>query len=188
MYENIGKKIKGLAGFLAAAGIILSIIIGIVQIVTAVKLSKYSSYGISTVQTATVWSGILTIILGSVASVVSTYVLYGFGQLVESAQNIEREIVQRPIQKVLSEEKPGNPTNTAQSASEPEWSCPKCLCINPLSAAACRNCGTPQRMGTLLQPSRSAVTDSDKWKCPRCGCMNSNCASKCDCGEIKPVE
>ena len=145
------------------SGISLSIIVGIVQIVTAIKLSKYSDYyGINTVQGATVWSGILTIILGSIISVVSTYVLYGFGQLVESAQNIEREIGQGSIYNVSSGVRPENTNNTTPSASDSEWSCPKCLRINPLSATTCSNCGTPQRRGTILQQNRNTATDSDK--------------------------
>ena len=67
MYDNIGEKIQKLAGVFCALGIIGSIVTGIVLIVQ-------HSVGL----------GILCMILGSLLSWVSTFVLYGFGHLIEN--------------------------------------------------------------------------------------------------------
>lgn len=80
MFNNIGRKIKGLATFLTIVGIVASFITGFVII------------GASKGQGPSVLIGLLVMALGSVLSWVSSFLLYGFGQLVESAQNIEREL------------------------------------------------------------------------------------------------
>ncbi len=219
MYENIGNKIKGLASFLAVAGIIASVILGIIDIVNAVKLGKYaSSYGnvIAGVQGVTVWGGILKIILGSIISVVSTYVLYGFGQLVDSAQNLERELVHQPTTK-LSHAKP------IENETAKGWKCPRCGRMNAMLMSKCEcgeskprdtksstrsaagpewqcpqclkinpsyvttcGCGTPKHMGTILQPNRNAAVGADEWQCPSCGKVNSVYVGTCGCGERRP--
>ena len=85
MFSNIGNKIKGLAITLTVLGIITSIIYGIIVASTASELSGFA-------KNAGVIGGLLIIVVGSVLSWIGSLVLYGFGQLVESAQNIEKKI------------------------------------------------------------------------------------------------
>ncbi|MBQ3416360.1 MAG: hypothetical protein IJH32_00785 [Ruminococcus sp.] len=87
MFRNIGQKIKGLAIFLTIIGIIASLVIGISTIVNAGKYAEYGNNGAPSIVI-----GILEIVAGSILSWLSSFVLYGFGQLVESAQNIERRL------------------------------------------------------------------------------------------------
>ena len=85
MFSNIGHKIKVLAKLITWVGIVASVISGIVMMSGA--RTSISMYGIQ-VQGGMAWGGILTIVLGSLASWASSFILYGFGDLVETAQKI----------------------------------------------------------------------------------------------------
>ena len=71
MFDNIGSKIKTLAKVVCWIGIIGSIIAGMAMIATM------GSVG--------VLSGLLTIVLGAMISWVGSFVLYGFGEMVENS-------------------------------------------------------------------------------------------------------
>ncbi len=71
MFDNIGKKIKGLAKAVTFIGILLSILLGMLYLVNS-----------------DVPSGILTIVLGCLGSWLGSLVLYGFGELVDCVQRI----------------------------------------------------------------------------------------------------
>ena len=83
MFDNISDKMKSAATALAILGIIGSIIVGIVMIAKA-EDSYYPEIGI--------WSGWLVIIVGSLSSWVSSFTLYGFGQLIENTDAICSEM------------------------------------------------------------------------------------------------
>lgn len=67
MFDNVGSKIKALASFFCWGGIIASVIGGIIVI---------------TLDEDLVWARLAVIIIGSLLSWVSSFVLYGFGELV----------------------------------------------------------------------------------------------------------
>lgn len=67
MFDNVGSKIKGLASFFCWGGIIASIIGGIILIGLDEDL---------------IFAGIAVIVIGSLLSWISSFVLYGFGELV----------------------------------------------------------------------------------------------------------
>ncbi|MBQ2914119.1 MAG: zinc-ribbon domain-containing protein [Clostridia bacterium] len=71
MFDNIGGKIKGFASFLTWVGIIVSVIVGIIYI-------SNDNVGI----------GILIIAIGSLSSWLSSWLLYGFGELIENSSII----------------------------------------------------------------------------------------------------
>ena len=71
MFDNIGSKIKTLAKVVCWIGIIGSIIAGIAMIATLGEVG--------------VLSGPLTIVLGALLSQVGSFVLYGFGEMVENS-------------------------------------------------------------------------------------------------------
>lgn len=75
MYRNIGKKIKEVAKLQALVGILASIMIGILYAITSILIS-----------------GILIIVIGSILSWVSSFVLYGFGELVDNSQKIAEKL------------------------------------------------------------------------------------------------
>jgi hypothetical protein len=72
MFDNIGKKIKGLAKVICFLGIILAICIGVYEI-------GNGNNG---------FSGLIIIIGGALISWVSCFVLYGFGELVDKVCDI----------------------------------------------------------------------------------------------------
>ena len=74
MYDNIGKKIKLLARIITIIAVIASIIAGIILM----ALEQY-------------W-GIIFIILFPFVLWVSSFILYGFGELIDNTCDIERNI------------------------------------------------------------------------------------------------
>ena len=95
MFKNIGDKIKSLAEVICILGIISSFVIGC--ILMAIDLDFFLK-------------GILTIVLGSLASWIGSFVLYGFGQLVDdvnflrfNAENKAIEEFERYIRKEQQE-------------------------------------------------------------------------------------
>ncbi len=85
MYSNIGKKIQRLAIACAIIGMIASISIG----ASLIKMSD-GGYYFGTNETLLL-IGIVVIILGSILSWVLSFVLYGFGRLVENSDIIARQ-------------------------------------------------------------------------------------------------
>ena len=75
MYDNIGRKIKGLA---RATFIILTIAAVIVAIALIAEVEP--------------WIGVLVLLLGPVIAWLSSWVLYGFGELVEKSCEIAQNV------------------------------------------------------------------------------------------------
>ena len=75
MYDNIGGKIKGLAkaSFIVAA--IAEVLTGIVLMATDEDMILY---------------GLLVMVVGPIIAWVSSWFLYGFGELIDKACDIER--------------------------------------------------------------------------------------------------
>ncbi len=71
--DSIGSKIKALAQVLTWVGILCSVILGIILMATDESL---------------IFSGLIIAILGSLSSWVSSFVLYGFGQLIENTDKL----------------------------------------------------------------------------------------------------
>lgn len=135
MFENIGGKIKGLAKVTCWIGIVASVILGIILIAADEDL---------------VLTGIITAAIGAVASWVSSFVLYGFGQLVENSDRV-----------VYYAHKSVHPSHTGQSTqttgyslsemaknreqgttkSTGGWYCQACGTKNDTHALLCKDCG-----------------------------------------------
>lgn len=73
MFDNIGGKIKALAQVVCWIGIVCSVIYGIVLMTTDEDL---------------VMAGFIVLVMGSVLAWVSSFALYGFGQLIENTDKI----------------------------------------------------------------------------------------------------
>lgn len=74
MFENIGKKIKGLATFICIAGIFISVALGLV---------------ICNTNTLT---GILVWIIGCLASWIGSFFMYGYGELIDKTTDMSENI------------------------------------------------------------------------------------------------
>lgn len=71
MYKGIGGKIKTLAGVITCIGILLSIVSGVTLMVLDYVVA-----------------GIFVMLAGFLFSWVSTFILYGFGQMVENSDKL----------------------------------------------------------------------------------------------------
>jgi len=78
MFSNIGGKIKNLAIVVTWIGIISSVILGIIMMATG--------YG------EMVLIGFLVALVGSLLSWVGSFLLYGFGQLIENTDTIVKKL------------------------------------------------------------------------------------------------
>ena len=79
MFNNIGRKIKTFAKVMCWIGIIASVVAGLVMIATS-----FSSYA----PAAGIVAGILTAVLGSLFSWVGSFMMVGFGELIEKTTEI----------------------------------------------------------------------------------------------------
>ena len=82
MFEDIGRKIRTLAEVLCWIGIISSVIGGIILIAKGASLSDGGA--------PMVIIGIAVMIIGPLLSWVSSFVLYGFGQLIDNTDAIKK--------------------------------------------------------------------------------------------------
>ena len=87
MFNNIGKKIMNLAKFLCWAGIILSISIGVSLICLGIGLENQEIISDFLGKTLKIY-GILLTILGPIFSWLNSFVLYGFGKLIQNSDII----------------------------------------------------------------------------------------------------
>ena len=102
MFTNIGGKIKGLAKFLCWVGIIISVILAIVFITTGNKASKeldnrrynysYNDYTVKEATTTLTTTGWVLLFVGPLASWISSFTLYGFGELIDRTASIDEKL------------------------------------------------------------------------------------------------
>ena len=141
MFDNIGGKIKGLAKFICWVGIIASVVLGIVIISGANIGSGRHMY----TDSSTIIVGVITIVAGSILSWVGSFVLYGFGELVENSSELVDQIDEIRTKKTTTEtyRQPISPISSDGEAysSQNQWTCPKCGRRNPITLKVC-NCGT----------------------------------------------
>mgnify|MGYP007120306613 CR=1 FL=1 len=80
MFNNIGKKIKTLATVITILGISVSVIFGVAVIAGYMSYFRGFSTGVA--------SGLIVMVVGSLASWISSFLLYGFGELIEKTSEI----------------------------------------------------------------------------------------------------
>ena len=80
MFDNIGKKIKSLASILCWVGIIAYVIAAIIMI--AIGVDEYED-GLTAF-------GVILLFVGPLMSWISSFFMYGFGELIDKACDIER--------------------------------------------------------------------------------------------------
>jgi len=85
MYQNIGGKIKGLAIATAVIGAIVSVIMALVFFDRAGKLDYYYEE----LKSAATITGMLWLFIGPLVSWLGSLALYGFGELIDTAKEIE---------------------------------------------------------------------------------------------------
>lgn len=171
MFENIGGKIKTTAVVVTVIGFIASVIGGI---------------GIMAAHTSrnpTIFTGIGFLVGGCVGSWVGSFMLYGFGQLIEDLQEckgylytLTKNNESGDAPKIKSALLAGAESTRKQSASSMPsypWICDRCGARNSSSATVCRDCG-----------EQHITAPCSEWKCPKCGYLNPAGQLSCkSCGE-----
>ena len=129
LYENIGSKIKNWAKWIFIIEAIGAIITGLVLLFTDEDLILY---------------GFLTLVCGPIVAWVSSWILYGFGELVE--KTVDNENNTRQILKKLNEKSTTNnviliekTTNAKQAVDSHKWRCDGCG--NMRTQTPCEHCG-----------------------------------------------
>ena len=117
MYENIGEKIKILAKVLFGIGLAVSVFTGFSNISLGVEIEIGS----------VIILGLLTLVLGPLFAWLSTWLLYGFGELIDTNQKlnetVEEELVPTIKELSLAVSKisvvSGTPTSSAPRQAPP---------------------------------------------------------------------
>jgi len=192
MFENIGEKIKLLAKIVCWTGIVAAVISGIVVMFTE------SFFG-----------GLLIALVGAAGSWTGSFVMYGFGELVESAMVLRDAELKR-------QNRQANPPSATRRRTQPQqggfslsqlaaerqnqssgsWICVKCGRKNANTSPVCGDCGSSRKdsvsagssggysLSQVAQQSESSVFSG--WRCKKCGKQNSSTAMFCtDCGTSK---
>jgi len=126
MWDNIGEKIKLLAKVIAWVGIISSVIGGISLISQGFDINQSSRSGRD--GGLFILLGIASLIGGSIISWISSFFMYGFGELIEKTSAIEKN-----TRNVISA--------NVVSNGEYGWVCKKCAHTNRNMALFCNSCG-----------------------------------------------
>ncbi len=83
MFKNISGKIKTLAQTICWIGIIISVIVGLYIFITTIIKSNNAAIIVTGSLT-----GILYLIIGPILSWVGSFLMYGFGELIEKTCKI----------------------------------------------------------------------------------------------------
>ena len=85
MHDNIGGKIQALAKVIMWIGIVVSGLLGLLGVISS--FSMYGGVGGATVLLSLIGAG-----LGALGSWVGSFILYGFGSLINSSQETADEL------------------------------------------------------------------------------------------------
>jgi hypothetical protein len=131
MFDNIGGKIKSLASLIAILGIISSIASGFFLFIDGRFLV-----------------GILTAVLGSLASWIGSFMQYGFGQLIENS-----DYLVKVAKNTQSSHNNADKAPPQQPASP--WVCYSCGFSNRATAHCCAQCSTSKAWSEEKQASQT---------------------------------
>ncbi|MEG1262861.1 MAG: hypothetical protein RSD95_12670 [Clostridia bacterium] len=81
MYQNIGKKIKGIAKFYAWMGVFFSVVYAAIIMIGGVPDVQIG-------MTGRIIAGIVVLAMGSLIAWISSWLVYGFGELIENVKKI----------------------------------------------------------------------------------------------------
>ncbi len=159
MFENIGNKIKKLSAGICYLGIGVSCIIGIIL---------WSSGG----DELSFLLGVITALIGSLLSWLSSFMLYGYGELIDSTQKLQKtlDVIDR---------------KNSYASTNKQWLCQKCG--NLIDKSPCPICGQ-DTYGRKLSKIADDKSNSEQncWFCKNCGAKNSASAQFCkQCGTYK---
>lgn len=124
MFDRIGLKIKGYAKFVCFVGIGISLILG--YIIGSLPIFGGGYYGGGQ---AVPFLGFAVAAIGSLVSWVNSFVLVGFGELVDAAMQMKQMYSYAEGASIIKEE-----------VNKP-WICSHCGQENSIVSAQCKGCG-----------------------------------------------
>lgn len=137
MFDNIGGKIKTWAKVLCWIGMLTSVIVGIVTMVAGSSGARYYGSGMTA---GGFFGGLLIAVVGALASWIGSFLLYGFGELIETSKAIEKKLALLPVNSPQIGEKQNGNSTTAPTVTG-TWRCQKCGARNPYGVSSCEACG-----------------------------------------------
>ncbi len=104
MFDNVGAKIKTLASIVAWLGIIGSVIIGTLIMISAEELAAM---------------GLIIAVIGSVSSWLGSILVYAFGELVDNSAILvdNSKTIARKLNMIISESKDSNTTKQEETVN-----------------------------------------------------------------------
>lgn len=174
MFVNIGGKIKSLATILAVLGIIASIIIGCLML-------DAGGGGLP---------GVLTIVGGSLLSWLSSFTLYGFGELIETNQSIDSKLdgLIQKTSNLIQNEGLNTSSCKTKSASNPNLNTKTKIlnvcegCHKEIEKYPCPHCGFSPKLKEI--PIHPLQKEDGSIVCPRCGTPQRGDRYRCfSCGQ-----
>ena len=147
MFDKTGESIKTLAGIFGTIGIIIGVI---GWLVFMIALSGSGGF----------WIGLLFMVVISLTSWISSLLLHGFGEIVDTAEytkqilaeieeDREKEQILVEIKKDMSRE---NEKNNFRADKRNEWEC-VCGLIHKNYVTSCYNCGKSKHEALKAQKS-----------------------------------
>ena len=121
MFENIGGKIKGLA-------VVIFTIFTIAAVIAAFFLIGTGSDGLALF-------GILLLVLGPLTALITSWFLYGFGQLIENSDILVSQSKKQPT-RISKQSAPSTTTDVKR--------CP--ICGEKVTSKTCSFCGTENNL------------------------------------------
>lgn len=107
MFDNIGSKIKSLAKIVCWAGIIITVIAGIVLLASGGDVSSPI--------------GLVLVIAGPISSWIGSFFVYGFGELIEKTSEIAENTKPKGATPISSQEVAEGVENEDKKALLKKW-------------------------------------------------------------------
>ncbi len=180
-FDDVGKEIKQWAKWIAWILFIGSIVVGIGMIITSIVL-LFDSFEFI-LWASLFFGGFLEIAFGYVAARLEVIVLYGFGELVDQAMQINRRLqpVKTPaaekttvpdkVKTMVPERERIVVADTTKRTDGHKWRCP--TCNRMIHEDPCPYC--EPMWNDVVEVERNDMN----WTCPKCGTKNLN--SRTDC-------
>ena len=186
MFKNTGRKIKRLAVLLFILGVLLSAAVGWLTYTLFPRQLPGLPEGLEL--PAAILAGLILLLIHFIIALL----LYGYGQLIDTAEDIadsndrivsqmndlKKTVEQLPVLPMDSRFSRNAPASSLPSRNDPDpacegreevpWQCPECGNMNPGSVTKCAACG-----------------QTGLWQCEKCGRINPCSVDVCtECGAL----